>query len=163
MKISILFLVFLLPHIGHASFTPFPGDEVQYEVSVPTSTGIATKIIESYSSGADTFQIRIEQDNGSGRIQKRFVESPRPQVEAQYIENLSSFCQSYKGQLRDLDVQGKMIKTCLVVKDDRVFKQQTWWAEGVPFGVVLAIKDSPLHPKASTTTKLLSFKRGALP
>lgn len=157
------FFSLLSPVFSLAAFEPLPGDEVQYEVSVPTSTGIATKTIEAYNAGGDFFQIIIEQDNGSGRVQKRVMESPRPQIEAQYIEDLNAFCQNQKGELQDLEIQSMLLKTCLVTKDDRIFKQQTWWAAEIPFGIALSVKASPLHPKASTTTKLLRFKRGSLP
>lgn len=141
---------------ARASFLPRIGDEASYEVTTPIGSNVMRRVLEAFDAAKNQYQIVSYQENG-GKIQKQADWVPAAQLEANYIENLNDFCAARGGQITSVAFDGGNMDVCVVKKDNGFLHQEDWFAAHLPFGIFLSSKKSPLHPKANTLTRLMSF------
>lgn len=152
-----MLLIALLGLCAAFQFPPRLGDEATYEVTTPVGTNITRRVLESFDAAKNRYEIAVYAE-AQGKVQKQTDWVDAAKLEESFIADLRGFCAARGGQIVSADFDGKAIEACRTLKDNGVLKQEDFWVAGVPFGLLFAEKKSPLHPKAGTTTRLMSFQ-----
>ncbi|MBX3017621.1 MAG: hypothetical protein KF767_07025 [Bdellovibrionaceae bacterium] len=140
-----------------SAFTPHVGDEASYEVTTPIGSTLHRRVIENFDETKDKYEVAIYQEaNGQEKKQVEWIDAAK--VKAVYVGDLGAFCAERGGQLTQVEFERRQQPACYTLKDNGVLKQEDFWMAGVPFATYFSEKKSPLHPKAGTTTRLLSFQ-----
>lgn len=153
----LIFLAALAAAAHAAAFTPIPGDEASYEVTTPIGSSLHRRVVEGFDAAKDRYEVAVYQE-AQGKVQKQTDWIEADKLEAVYVADLAAFCTGRGGRLTEVTFEGGAREACYTVKDNGALKQEDYWLAGVPFATYFSEKKSPLHPKAGTTTRLMSFR-----
>jgi hypothetical protein len=139
------------------TFKPVLGDEATYEVTTPVGSQITRRVIEAYDANSQNYTVALYVDN-NGQQQKQTDLVAAEKLEALYILDIERYCAALTGTLTQVTFDRETWTACQTVKDNGILRQEDFWVAGIPFGSHNSFKKSPLHPKAGTATRLMSFK-----